>query len=84
MSYRDVTIPGTCWFCGPPDTRQHVWDCMPTIHVAAYLKRELRGWIRQYWYCDRQTDKKVEKETWGSDYLVVWAMATSTDGFRKA
>ena len=25
----------------------------------------------------------VSKETWGSDYLVVWAMATTTDGFKE-
>ena len=56
---------------------------MSTIHVAAYLKEELREWIRQYWYCDRQTDQRVVKESWGSDYLVVWAMATSTEGLRK-
>ena len=24
----------------------------------------------------------MEKETWGSDFLVVWAMATATDGFQ--
>ena len=33
--------------------------------------------------CDHQTDEKVPKETWGSDYLVVWAMASLTDGFRE-
>ena len=81
MSCRDVAIPGTCWFSGQPDTRQHAWDCMPTIHVATYLRRELHEWIREYRYCDRQTDEKVAKETWASDYLVVWAMATLTDGF---
>ena len=49
MSYRDVTIPGTCWFCGQPDTRQHAWDCAPNIHVAAYLRGQLSDWIRTHW-----------------------------------
>ena len=82
MSSRDVTIPDACWFCGRPDTRQHAWDCMSTIDVATYLEEELRDWVRKYWYCERQTDRGVEKETWGSGCLVVWAMATTTDGFQ--
>ena len=47
MSYRDVAIPAACWFCGQPDTRQHAWDCKPTIHVAKFLRRELREWIQE-------------------------------------
>ena len=78
-----MTIPGTCWFCGQPDTRQHAWDCAPTIHVAVHLRGQLRNWIRTHWYGDQRTGEKVAKETWGSDYLVVWAMATGTDGFRE-
>ena len=41
MSYRDVTIPDACWFCGCLDTRQHAWECWSTIEVAKYLKEEL-------------------------------------------
>ena len=55
---------------------------MSTIDVATYLEEELRDWVRKYWYCERQTDRGVEKETWGSGCLVVWAMATTTDGFQ--
>ena len=79
MSYREVAIPGVCWFCGQPDTRRHAWDCYATIHVATFLWQGLREWIKIYWYCDRDTDRRI---TWGSDFLVVWAMATTTDGFK--
>ena len=61
MSYPDVTIPRTCWFCGQPDTRQHALDCLPTINVAAHLRSEPRDWIRKRWYGDRQTDERVAK-----------------------
>ena len=82
MSYRNVTIPDACWLCGCLDTRQHAWECMSTIDVARYPTDGLRDWVRKHWYCERRTDKGVEKETWGADFLVVWAMATSTDGLR--
>ena len=83
MLYRDVMMPGICWFCGQPDTRQHVWNCVTAIHVSTYLRDQLRAWIQTNRYKDEQTDNRVAKETWGSDYLMVWAMATATEGFRK-
>ena len=83
MSCRIVTIPDASWFCGCLDTRQHAWECMSTIDVARYLTNGPRGWVRQHSYSDRHTDKGAEKETWGGDFLVVWAMATSTDGVQK-
>ena len=83
MSYREVTIPGVCWFRGQLDTRQHAWDCYATIHVAQFLRQGFSESIHKYWYCDRDTDRRVSKKTWGSDFLVVWAMATTTDGFKE-
>ena len=65
MSYREVAIPGVCWFCGQPDTQQHAWDCYATIHVTKFLRQGQGQGI-----------------SWGSDFLVVWAMATTTDGFK--
>ena len=47
------------------------------------MKDGLVDWVRAHWYCDRPTEKGVQKEAWGADFLVVWAMATTTDGFRK-
>ena len=81
MLYREVRIPGACWFCGQPDTRMNAWVCPGTIEVVQFLRQELVDWISRYWYCDRKTDRKVSKEAWEADYLVVWAMATATDGF---
>ena len=83
VAYRDVTISGACWFCGCADTRQHAWECLATIEVARHLRDGLIDWARSYWYCERLTEKGVQKEAWGADFLVVWAMATTTDGFRK-
>ena len=81
MSCREVRIPGVCWFCQQPDTRMHAWVCPSTIEAAKFLRQELIDRISRYWYCGRKTDRQVSKETWGADYLVVWSMATATDGF---
>ena len=47
------------------------------------VKDGLIDWIRKHWYCDRPTEKRLHMEAWGADFLVVWAMATTTDGFKK-
>ena len=60
-----------------------MWNCVTAIHVSTYLRDQLRAWIQTNRYKDEQTDNRVAKETWGSDYLMVWAMATATEGFRK-
>ena len=59
----------------------HAWVCPSTIDAAKFLRQELIDWISRYWYCDRKTDRQVAKEPWGVDFLVVWSMATATDGF---
>ena len=40
-AYREVVVPGKCWFCGQPDTVRHAWDCVPTRHVVNHI---LEGW----------------------------------------
>ena len=32
---------------------------------------------------DREVEQHIVKEMWGASYIVVWCMATTTDGFRQ-
>ena len=82
-AYREVFIPGKCWFCGEPDTVRHAWDCLPTRHVVRHLVGGWCAWLGEYWYADRKVEQHVVKEAWGASHIVVWCMATTTNGFRQ-
>ena len=47
-AYREVIIPGKCWFCGEPDTVRHAWDCVPTRHVVKHLVGGWCAWLGEY------------------------------------
>ena len=78
-----MIVPGQCWFCGQPDTARHAWDCVPSRHTIRHLVEGLCTWLQNTWYMDRLVVRHVVKEMWGASYLIVWCMATTTDGFRQ-
>ena len=80
--YREVVVPGKCWFCEEPDTVRHAWDCVPTRHVVNHILESWYAWLDQHWYADRVVEKAVVEETRGASYIVVWCMATTTNAFR--
>ena len=82
-AYREVLVPGLCWFCRQPDPVRHAWDCLPSRHIVWHLLKGLCASIGKTWYMDRQVERHIEKEMWGASYLVVWCMATTTEGFRQ-
>ena len=81
-AYREVVVPGKCWFCGQPDTVRHAWNCLPTRHVVNYILEGWYTWLDQHWYADRVVDRAVVEETHGASYIVVWCMATTTTAFQ--
>ena len=81
-AYREVVVPGKCWFCGQPDTVRHAWDCVPTRHVVNHILGGWYAWLNQHWYADRVVDTAMVKETRGASYIVVWCMATTTNAFQ--
>ena len=81
-AYREVVVPGKCWFCGHPDTVRHAWDCVPTRHVVNHILEGWYAWLNQHWYADRVVDRAMVGETRGASYIVVWCMATTTNAFQ--
>ena len=82
-AYREVIVPGLCCFCRQPDTVRHAWDRLPSTHIVRHLLKGLCAWIQKTRYMDRQVERHIEKEMGGASYLVVWYMATTTEGFRQ-
>ena len=44
-AYREVIVPGQCWFCGQPNTVRHAWDCLPSKHIVRHLLEGLCTWL---------------------------------------
>ena len=62
---------------------RHAWNCVPIRHVVGHLVQSGCAWLGQYWYVDRAVERNVGQEVWGASYIVVWCMATTTDGFHQ-
>ena len=44
-AYREVIVPGQCWFWGQPNTVRHAWDCLPSKHIVRHLLEGLCTWL---------------------------------------
>ena len=71
-----------CPFCGRcPEDEFHAWRCTKTARDVVRLKDEPANWVEDHVYMRRPGARHLDDEIHDPAWLVVWAMATKTQGF---
>ena len=71
-----------CPLCGRcPEDEFHAWRCTKTVRHAVRLMEELANWLEDHAYMGRPGARHLDDEIHDPLCLVVWAMATKTQGF---
>ena len=58
----------------------HAWRCTRTIRDAVRLRDGLISWVKNHLYMGRPGTRILEHEAYDPACMVVWAMATKTQG----
>lgn len=85
---RGVIWPDECALCRHQgrivqDTRIHAWQCPMTRLYAIALLEKLEDWLVSNWYKRRTDRDDIKRELWSASHIVVWPMATTTEGMKK-
>ena len=71
-----------CSLCGKcAEDELHAWRCTRTIRDAVRLRDGLLSWIEDHLYMGQPKARYLEDEAYDPSCMVVWAMATKTQGF---
>ena len=78
-----VTVAGFHWKSLILDTRMHAWVCSEMRLHAMEQMGALFAWLDMRWYKERRQKRHVQQQIWTAACIMVWAMATSTEGFKE-
>ena len=71
-----------CPLCGKYlEDEEHAWRCSRTIRDAVRLRDQLISWVEDHLNMGRTGARMLEDEAYTPTRMVVWAMATKTQGF---